>query len=138
MSELAPGLALSAAIAVVAYTLAPLVGRVAPIPALVIALIIGIALNPLGVRPQFTPGIKFCVKVLLRCAVALLGLRIALGDIAALGLGTALLVIVAMAVMTMMIIAPRGQACAGAVLSRPSLSGKRRDQAGRNAHGVGR
>jgi uncharacterized integral membrane protein (TIGR00698 family) len=96
--ELAPGLALSAIIAVVAYALAPIVARVAPIPALVIALVIGIALNPLGMRPQFAPGIKFCVKVLLRCAVALLGLRIALGDIAALGVTTALLVIVSMAV----------------------------------------
>jgi uncharacterized integral membrane protein (TIGR00698 family) len=95
---LVPGVALSAAIAVVSYLLAPFVARVAPIPALVIALVIGIALNPIGVRPQFAPGITFCVKVLLRCAVALLGLRIALGDIAALGLSTALLVIVSMAV----------------------------------------
>ena len=38
----------------------------------------------------------FCLKVLLRWAVALLGLRIALGDIAALGWATALLVIVSM------------------------------------------
>jgi uncharacterized integral membrane protein (TIGR00698 family) len=38
------------------------------------------------------------VKTLLRWAVALLGLRIALGEIVALGLGTALLVVVAMAV----------------------------------------
>jgi uncharacterized membrane protein YadS len=94
---IAPGLMLSAIIAVIAYVIAPLVARVAPIPALVIALIIGIALNPVGVRPQFAPGITFCVKVLLRCAVALLGLRIALGDIAALGWTTALLVIVSMA-----------------------------------------
>ena len=98
LRDLAPGVALSTIIAVVAYALAPFVARVAPIPALVIALIIGIALNGLATRAQFAPGIKFCVKVLLRCAVALLGLRIALGDIAALGLGTAFLVIVAMAV----------------------------------------
>ncbi len=45
---------------------------------------------------MFQPGLLFCVKDLLRWAVALLGLRIALGDIVALGLGTALLVIVSM------------------------------------------
>jgi len=38
----------------------------------------------------------FCVKTLLRWAVALLGLRIALGDIVALGFATALIVIVSM------------------------------------------
>jgi uncharacterized integral membrane protein (TIGR00698 family) len=93
-----PGLALSAAVAIVAVTSAPLVARLVPIPAMVIALFIGIALNPLARRPTFQPGIVFCLKTLLRWAVALLGLRIALGEIAALGLTTAALVIVAMAV----------------------------------------
>ena len=40
----------------------------------------------------------FCLKILLRWAVALLGLRVALGEIAALGLMTAVLVIVSMGV----------------------------------------
>ena len=94
---LAAGVALSAAVAIAAVLCAPLVARVFPIPAMVIALIIGIALNPLAKRAAFQPGITFCVKTLLRWAVALLGLRIALAEIAALGLGTALLVIVSMA-----------------------------------------
>jgi uncharacterized integral membrane protein (TIGR00698 family) len=64
---------------------------------MVIALVIGIALNPLANKPAFQPGITFCVKTLLRWAVALLGLRIALGEIVALGLSTALLVVLAMA-----------------------------------------
>jgi uncharacterized integral membrane protein (TIGR00698 family) len=92
-----PGLALSALIAVSAVTAAPLVARVAPIPAMVIALLIGIALNPLARRPWFQPGIVFCLRSILRWAVALLGLRIALGDIAALGIGTAALVVISMA-----------------------------------------
>ena len=96
--HLAPGVALSAAVAVAAVLSAPLVALVFPIPAMVIALIIGIALNSLAQRPAFQPGIVFCVKTLLRWAVALLGLRIALGEIAALGLGTALVVVLAMAV----------------------------------------
>ena len=98
VGRLAPGVALSAAVAVAAVAAAPLVALAFPIPAMVIALIIGIALNPLAKREAFQPGIVFCVKTLLRWAVALLGLRIALGEIVALGLGTALLVIVAMAV----------------------------------------
>src|SRR5262249_34201367 len=85
-----PGLALSAVVAVPATAAAPLVGRLVPIPAMVIALLIGIALNPLARRPLFQVGIGFCLKTLLRWAVALLGLRIALGEIAALGLTTAL------------------------------------------------
>jgi len=94
---LLPGLALSAMVAVVATLGAPFVARFAPIPAMVIALFVGIALNAVARRPAFQPGIVFCLKTLLRWAVALLGLRVALGEIAALGWPTAALVIVAMA-----------------------------------------
>ena len=55
-------------------------------------------LNPMARRPWFQPGIVFCLKVILRWAVALLGLRIALGEIAALGWSTAALVVAAMAI----------------------------------------
>jgi uncharacterized integral membrane protein (TIGR00698 family) len=94
--SLAPGIALSAAVAIAAVLAAPFVAKAFPIPAMVIALIIGIALNPLAARPAFQPGIAFCVKTLLRWAVALLGLRIALGEIVALGLTTAIIVIIGM------------------------------------------
>jgi len=94
--QLARGIALSAAVAVAAVVAAPMVARAFAIPAMVLALIIGIALNKIAERPVFQPGITFCVKTLLRWAVALLGLRIALGDIAALGFTTALIVIIAM------------------------------------------
>jgi uncharacterized membrane protein YadS len=93
----APGVVLSALVALAAVIGVPLIARAVPIPAMVIALFIGIVLNPLAQRPLFVPGISFCLKVLLRWAVALLGLRIALGEIAALGLVTALMVIAAMA-----------------------------------------
>jgi len=92
-----PGLAFAAAVAVAGVGLAPLVARVAPIPAMVLALVVGIALSGVGARPVFREGLAFAVKTLLRWAVALLGLRIALGDIAALGVQTAVLVVVAMA-----------------------------------------
>jgi uncharacterized integral membrane protein (TIGR00698 family) len=95
---LAPGIALSAAVAAVAVLAAPPIARVFPIPAMVIALLIGIALNRLAARPLFQAGLAFCVKKLLRWAVALLGLRIALGDIVALGFGAAALVVVSMTI----------------------------------------
>ena len=98
LRRLAPGIALSAAVAVAAVAAAPLVARLAPIPAMVLALIIGIALSPIARRSAFQPGIEFCVKTLLRWAVALLGLRIALGEIAALGLATAVIVVLGMVV----------------------------------------
>jgi uncharacterized integral membrane protein (TIGR00698 family) len=96
--EIIPGIGLSALIAVAAVTTAPLVARVFPIPAMVIALLIGVVLNPLAQRPWSQPGIVFCLKVILRWAVALLGLRVALGEIAALGWSTAGLVVAAMAI----------------------------------------
>ncbi len=92
-----PGLLLSSLVAVAAVAAAPLVAKLVPIPAMVIALLIGIALNTVAERPLFQPGIVFCLKTLLRWAVALLGLRIALGEIAALGSTIAILVMVAMA-----------------------------------------
>jgi uncharacterized integral membrane protein (TIGR00698 family) len=98
MRNILPGLALSALVAVAAVVSAPLVSHALPIPAMVIALFIGIALNPLARRATFQPGIVFCLKTLLRWAVALLGLRVALHEIAALGFSTAAIVVVAMIV----------------------------------------
>lgn len=97
LRRLGPGLALSAAVATAAVVAAPVVARLLPIPAMVLALLIGMLLNPFASRPAFQPGLVFCVKKLLRWAVALLGLRIALGDIVALGWSSTLLVVAAMA-----------------------------------------
>jgi uncharacterized integral membrane protein (TIGR00698 family) len=97
-SGLWPGLALSALVALAAFAVAPFVAPLVPIPAMVIALLIGIALNPIARRPLFQPGLVFCLKVMLRWAVALLGLRVALGEILALGFVTAALVVMAMVI----------------------------------------
>lgn len=94
--HLVPGVLLAAAVAVAAVFSAPFVAKVFPIPAMVIALLFGIALHFVADRPLFQPGLAFCVRTVLRWAVALLGLRIALGDILALGLTTAVLVVLAM------------------------------------------
>lgn len=92
-----PGVLVSALIAAAGYFLSPYVSRIVPIPAIVIALVIGIALNPIATGPITEPGRAFCVKNLLRWAVALLGLRVALNDIVALGTHTALLIVASMA-----------------------------------------
>ena len=98
--KLAPGMLLSLAVAIASYLAAPLFksltgGRLA-LPDMVIALIIGIALHSTVMTPRFEPGMTFCVKKLLRWAIGLLGLRIALGDIIGLGLGVAMLVVASM------------------------------------------
>ncbi len=96
--DFVPGVALAAAVAIAAYLAAPYVAHALPIPALVLALVIGIALHPVARRPVMRSGLAFCVRTLLRWAVALLGLRVALADIAALGLATGLLIVVSMIV----------------------------------------
>ncbi len=96
--DLLPGLTLAALIAVLAVVGAPLAAKAIPLPAMLIALFLGVALNPLARQARFQAGLVFCLKTLLRWAVALLGLRIALGDIAALGFSTAALVVGSMAV----------------------------------------
>ena len=95
--SLAPGIALALCLAGVASLLEPVVAHAIPLPALVIALIVGIWLHPVAARPVFASGLRFCVSKVLRVAVALLGLRVSLGDIAALGAASALIVVVAMA-----------------------------------------
>jgi uncharacterized integral membrane protein (TIGR00698 family) len=100
-SALVPGVALAAAIAVAAVLAEAALRRITggfSLPALVIALLIGMALSGPAHRVAFAPGLVWCVKTLLRVAIAILGLRISLADIVGLGPGTVLIVVVAMAV----------------------------------------
>ncbi len=102
LAKLLPGIALSTAVAIVSVLAEPVLKQLAGgkvgIPAVVIALLIGMALHLVANNQRFLPGMTFCVKKMLRWAIALLGLRIALGDIIALGIGTAVLVVGSMAV----------------------------------------
>lgn len=101
-----PGLLLAAAVAVASVVAEPITaraigamsGRAIAIPAVVIALLIGMALHAFAAQPRYELGMVFAVKKLLRVAIALLGLRIALGDIVALGAGTVFVVVAAMVV----------------------------------------
>ena len=60
---------------------------------MLLALLIGLALAFLSEGPRAGPGIRFASKRVLRVGVALLGLRIALSDVVALGPGVVAMVI---------------------------------------------
>jgi uncharacterized integral membrane protein (TIGR00698 family) len=106
VTSLLPGLAFAGALAFLSVQIEPMttkfalatIGRKITITAPVIALLIGMILHPLADRPTFTVGTTFAIKKILRWAIALFGLKIALADIIGLGLGTAIMVIVAMAI----------------------------------------
>jgi uncharacterized integral membrane protein (TIGR00698 family) len=87
---LAPGLAATCAAAVAAWALAQLTH----IPAMVLALLIGMALNPVfAARPALAPGVKLSARTLLRLGIVLLGARVTVGELAALGAPTILLAV---------------------------------------------
>ncbi|MCD8488999.1 MAG: putative sulfate exporter family transporter [Desertifilum sp.] len=53
---------------------------------LIVAILLGtLVRNTIGISPVFQPGIRFCLKRILRLAIILLGLRLSLTEIRALG-----------------------------------------------------
>ncbi|MDE9449930.1 putative sulfate exporter family transporter [Aliiroseovarius sp. Z3] len=56
-------------------------------PAMLFALLIGMAFHFLYDDQKFTPGLEFSAKTLLRFGVGLLGLRLSIGDVESVGLG---------------------------------------------------
>lgn len=66
-------------------------------PQLLYALLIGLAFHFLNSRNGVKPGVDFCARVLLRIGVALLGARITVGQVAKLGIETALVIVAAVA-----------------------------------------
>jgi uncharacterized integral membrane protein (TIGR00698 family) len=100
-----PGLALATVVALAAVLaeaplgrlLTSLTGQRVALPAMIIALLIGMAASRVAAGPAFAAGIEFSIKRILRIAVALLGIRIAMADIVALGPATAALVVATMA-----------------------------------------
>jgi uncharacterized integral membrane protein (TIGR00698 family) len=79
--ELAPGVAVSAMVAAAASFLSEHYGA----PVMLFALLLGLALNFLSGDGQCKPGIEFTARTVLRLGVALLGLRLTLAQMAALG-----------------------------------------------------
>ena len=87
--RMAPGVAASFLIAAAATFLSGHYGA----PVMLFALLLGLALNFIGEDKGCRPGIDLTARTLLRIGVALLGLRITAGDIAALGPAPVLLVV---------------------------------------------
>jgi uncharacterized integral membrane protein (TIGR00698 family) len=66
-------------------------------PVMLFALLLGMAMNFLAGDTPCTPGIEFTARQVLRIGVALLGLRITAGQVAALGWAPVLLVVISVA-----------------------------------------
>lgn len=90
---LAPGIMVCAVIALAATFLHEHYGG----PQLLYALLIGLSLHFLSTNPQITCGVNFCARNVLRVGVALLGARITVGQVAQLGVGAGVVVVVAVA-----------------------------------------
>ena len=89
MKALLPGLTCAAIVAIAALFLSEHYGA----SAMLFALLLGMALNFLSQEGKCVAGIHFAASSVLRFGVALLGLRITIHEIAALGLNTALMVV---------------------------------------------
>jgi uncharacterized integral membrane protein (TIGR00698 family) len=86
---LAPGLLLAVIVAAASRFVSEHYGA----PAMLLALLFGIALNFLSDDPRGAPGIAFAARTVLRAGVALLGLRISFDMVGALGLPVIALVV---------------------------------------------
>ena len=84
-----PGVVLSCTIALAATFLAGRFGG----PVMLYALLIGAAFNFLATEPKTVSGVNFSASAILKAGVALLGIRITLGDIGTLGWQVILFVI---------------------------------------------
>jgi uncharacterized integral membrane protein (TIGR00698 family) len=84
-----PGLSVAAVVAAAALFVASTYGG----PVMLLALLLGLALNFLSRSGPSAPGIHFAAKHVLRVGVVLLGARVGLTDIASLGVPTGTLVI---------------------------------------------
>ncbi len=76
-----PGMGVAAMIAMAATFLSMRYGA----PAMLMALLMGLAVNFLGDSPKILPGIEWAASTVLRLGVALLGLRITVNDVVSLG-----------------------------------------------------
>ncbi len=90
MKSRLPGLTAAAITAIAAMFLGQHYGA----SAMLFALLLGMAMNFLGVEGKCVSGIQFASSTILRVGVALLGLRITFNEIAALGPATAGMVVV--------------------------------------------
>jgi uncharacterized integral membrane protein (TIGR00698 family) len=86
-----PGLATAVLVAIAAHSLA---GQYSA-PVMLLALLVGMAVNFLSQEPRCKPGLDFAAKQVLRWGVALLGLKISAGQIQTLNAGHIVVVVLA-------------------------------------------
>ncbi|MBU6207469.1 MAG: putative sulfate exporter family transporter [Alphaproteobacteria bacterium] len=106
LTKILPGLLLAGVVAAIANYLEPQVsyyskaafGVAVAVKAPVLAIIIGIFLHQVGTKSSFAPGVTFSIKKLLRWAIALFGLKIAISDIIGLGPVVAILMFLTMVI----------------------------------------
>ncbi|MBP0440039.1 YeiH family protein [Tianweitania sediminis] len=92
-ASLWPGVAVTCAVALAAQFLSEHYGA----PAMLMALLLGIAFHFLAEEGRCVAGIAFCARQVLRLGVALLGIRISVDLLIGLGLSTILLLVCAIA-----------------------------------------
>ena len=93
LGELAPGVVLAFVLAVVGERLAYWLGTSvlgfahSPVGAVPVAVLLGLLVrNLIGLPAVYEPGLKVCIRFLLRAGIVLLGLRLSLGAISVVGL----------------------------------------------------
>jgi uncharacterized integral membrane protein (TIGR00698 family) len=93
LGELAPGMALALGLAVAGERLASWFGTAvlgfshSPISAVPVAVLLGLLVrNAIGLPAVYEPGLKVCVRFLLRVGIVLLGLRLSLAAVSVVGL----------------------------------------------------
>ncbi|MEO1406320.1 MAG: putative sulfate exporter family transporter, partial [Pseudomonadota bacterium] len=94
IADFGPGLLLATTIAMAAMLVNERYGG----PVMLYALLLGIAFSFLSDHSRLAPGINFTARQVLRVGVALLGVRITMGDVASLGLPTVALVVSGIAI----------------------------------------
>ena len=102
ISEHAPGIFLCVAIFTAAHFLSQYLGSVIsgfnPFTASVLAILLGIVVaNTVKPGPRFAPGVRFCLKKVLRAAIVLIGIRLSLIEVGELGATGLPVVVVAVA-----------------------------------------
>jgi len=101
--RLLPGLLLAGGVAIVAQLLTPLLAAAGVVAgSMVVALLLGLVLAQLRPMPAWaSPGVDFACRPVLRFAIVLLGLRIGLPQVAAVG-ASGLLAVLAIVVTTLL------------------------------------
>ncbi|MGB6318981.1 MAG: putative sulfate exporter family transporter [Litorimonas sp.] len=89
LRALLPGMSVALAVTLCAYGLSALTGG----PVMLCAVVLGLVLSPVLHGPATAPGLQVCAKTVLGIGVALLGVKIALADMAGLGWETVALVL---------------------------------------------